>query len=443
MFVAVILCKLLRALGRLLGRGSSLPGQIVLKLFPGILSKIRLPDTVIAVSGSNGKTSTVEMIAHILTENGRTVIWNREGSNQTEGVATTLLCSCTLSGKVKGDVVLLESDERYARLTFRWFAPTHFVITNLYRDQMTRNGHNEWIYDILADAVREESCLILNADDPLVAAFARGHENTVWYAMDRNPCSTDELQGRYRDGAFCPICKHPMVYDYVNYADAGRFRCTHCGHASGAPRFRVTEVDLEQGRIVFDGAHPLMLAFKGLHNIYNMLAAYSVACLVGTDPAKAAESLSGFVMKNGRVSTFDVNGLPSMLLISKHENSVSYNSSIDYIVRSGDPCDVLVMVNAISRKYYTGETSWLYDIDFERLSAPNVGRIVLCGKYCRDLELRFLLAGLQEKITVIEDPDQAVAAFAGGDRRLFFVTCFADKARLGQAIRSVTGEDKI
>ena len=101
------------------------------------------------------------------------------------------------------------------------------------------------------------------------------------------------------------------------------------------------------------------------------------------------------------------------------------------------------MVNAISRKYYTGETSWLYDIDFERLAAPNVGRVVLCGKYCRDLELRFLLAGLQEKISVIEDPDAAVAAFSEGGRRLFFVTCFADKARLGQAIRSVTGEDKI
>ena len=443
MFIAVILCKLIRTLGRLLGRGSSLPGQIVLKLFPGILSKIRLPDTVIAVSGSNGKTSTVEMIAHILTENGRKVVWNREGSNQTEGVATSLLCNCTLSGRIKGDVVLLESDERYARLTFRYFTPTHFVITNLYRDQMTRNGHNEWIYDILADAVKEDSCLILNADDPLVAAFARDHENTVWYAMDRNPYSTDTLQGRYHDGAFCPICKHPMVYDYVNYADAGHFRCTNCGHASGEPRFRVTEVDLKQGRIVFDNSHPLSLAFKGLHNIYNMLAAYSVACLVGVDPAKAAEALNGFIMKNGRVNSFTINGTPAMLLISKHENSVSYNSSIDYVIRSGEVCDVLVMVNAISRKYYTGETSWLYDIDFERLSGPNIGRIVLCGKYCRDLELRFLLAGLQDRITVIEDPDQAVEEFSHGKNKLIFITCFADKARLGQALRTVTGEEKL
>ncbi|MCQ2452614.1 MAG: MurT ligase domain-containing protein, partial [Oscillospiraceae bacterium] len=398
MFFAVILCKLIRFVGQLVGRGSSLPGQIVLKLFPNILSKLKLPDTVIAVSGSNGKTSTVEMIAHILQENGKHVIWNREGSNQTEGVATLLLCASTLTGRVKGDVVLLESDERYARRTFRFFSPSHFVITNLYRDQMTRNGHNEWIYDILADAVKTESCLILNADDPLVSCFAQGHANTVWYSMDQNDYSTAESVGRYHDGCFCPICKHPMEYEYFNYASAGRFRCTNCDFASAAPKYRVTHVDLGSNSILFDGTHPATLAFNGLFNIYNMLSAYALCCEVGIPAAKAAEALSGYVMKNGRINSFSFQGKPALLLISKHENSVSYNSSIDYVVRSAGPCEVLVMVNAISRKYYTGETSWLYDIDFERLSADNVNRIILCGKYCRDLQLRFLLAGLAHKI---------------------------------------------
>ena len=179
MIIAVLLCKLIRAVGKLVGRGSSMPGQIVLKLFPNVLSRLRLPDTVIAVSGSNGKTSTVEMIAHILTDNGKKVVWNREGSNQTEGVATTLLCSSTLTGRVKGDVVLIESDERYARLTFRHFTPTHFVVTNLYRDQMTRNGHNEWIRDILADAVKPGSRLVLNADAELSGASGPESETSV------------------------------------------------------------------------------------------------------------------------------------------------------------------------------------------------------------------------------------------------------------------------
>ena len=139
-FLAIILCKFMRLVGKLLGRGSSLPGQFALMVCPDVLGRVKLPPYVIAVTGSNGKTSTVEMIAAILKAAGKNVVYNAEGSNQIEGVTTLILSQCDLGGRVRGDVLLLESDERYARHTFHWFHPTHFVITNLYRDQLTRNG---------------------------------------------------------------------------------------------------------------------------------------------------------------------------------------------------------------------------------------------------------------------------------------------------------------
>ena len=77
--IAVLLCKCLYRVGKLVGKGSSMPGKIALKLFPNILSKLKMPKTVIAVSGSNGKTSTVEMIAHALRGHGVNVIYNKEG----------------------------------------------------------------------------------------------------------------------------------------------------------------------------------------------------------------------------------------------------------------------------------------------------------------------------------------------------------------------------
>ena len=153
-FFAILLCKLARAVGKPLGKGSSLPGKLALKLCPDILSRLTLPQYIVAVTGSNGKTSTVELLAHILTANGKTVAYNREGSNQIEGVATFLLCAATLGGKVKRDVVLLESDERFARHTFKHLTPTHYVILNLYRDQLTRNGHPQWMYDIVKEIGR-------------------------------------------------------------------------------------------------------------------------------------------------------------------------------------------------------------------------------------------------------------------------------------------------
>jgi UDP-N-acetylmuramyl tripeptide synthase len=96
--LAIALCKAASRVGSLVGRGSSMPGSLALKVCPDILSRIELPETVIAVTGSNGKTSTVEMIAHILTSDGHRVAWNKAGSNQTEGVATCLLCDCTSDG---------------------------------------------------------------------------------------------------------------------------------------------------------------------------------------------------------------------------------------------------------------------------------------------------------------------------------------------------------
>ena len=152
-FLAIVACKVLRFVGKLVGKGSSLPGKYALKICPDILRQVQLPQHIIAVTGSNGKTSTVEMIAAILRAGGKTVVYNEEGSNQVEGVTTLVLSHASLSGKVNADVLLIESDERYAAQSFKFFHPTEFVITNLYRDQLTRNGHPEWVYDAIIPAI--------------------------------------------------------------------------------------------------------------------------------------------------------------------------------------------------------------------------------------------------------------------------------------------------
>ena len=253
MILAILVCKLVRFVGKLVGKGSSLPGKFALKICPDILRRVKLPEHIIAVTGSNGKTSTVEMIAAILRADGKTVVYNEEGSNQIEGVTTLVLNNATLTGKVKADVLLLESDERYARHSFRWFHPTEFVVTNLYRDQLTRNGHPESVYDAILPAIHKDTRLILNADDPLSSCFGRGHENVKWFGLDECAVSSKEPSGVYRDGAYCPVCKQPMEYDYYHYNHIGAYRCAHCGHKKPATDYTVTAVDLEGGRLTLDG----------------------------------------------------------------------------------------------------------------------------------------------------------------------------------------------
>ena len=432
LLLAILVCKLGHAVGSLIGKGSSLPGKYALKICPDILRRVQLPDYIVAVTGSNGKTSTVEMIAAILRAGGKTVVYNQEGSNQIEGVTTTILTHATLSGRVKADVLLIESDERYAAHSFRYFHPTHFVVTNLYRDQLTRNGHPEWVYDALKPAMHPDTELILNADDPLSSCFAQGQEKVKWFGLDRCSISTDAPTGVYHDGAYCPVCHAPMEYDYVHYNHIGAYRCTGCGHRKPATDYTATALDLDTGRLTIDGSITIQLAFRSIYNVYNILAAYAACREVGIAADTAAGVINNYILRNGRMQKFTLGAHRGVLLTSKHENSIAYDTNLRYIAAAKTPCSVLVIVDAVSRKYFTSETSWLWDIDFDRLACETVQRVVLSGRYCADLAERLSFTAIApEKLTVEPDIRKAAEDLAAqGSEELFVVTCFSDRDKL-------------
>ena len=440
---AIALCKSASKLGSLAGRGSSMPGSLALRICPDILSRIRLPETVIAVTGSNGKTSTVEMIAHILTESGYRVAWNRAGSNQTEGVATCLLCDCTADGRVRSDVVLLESDERFARHTFRYFHPTHYVITNLYRDQMTRNGHPEWAHRVIRESIYDDMHLILNADDPQIADYGFGRDDVTWFGADHLKEDTDVNTTRYDDGAYCPACGARMEYEYYHYNHAGKYRCTECGFHRPDTDVTITDADYDAQQITINGKYKVHLPFRNIAYCYNTLAAFAACENAGVEPEKIIEAMEKFIPHSKRVESFRIGDKPGYLLVSKHENSVAYDRAIETAVRDSRSSSVMVIVDEISRKYFTSETSWLWDIDFEKLNAPNIKQIILAGLYCWDLDTRFEVTGIPEdRLVVCEDLDEAARIMGESDTECFYVmTCFVDQIKF-RALKEVevTGE---
>ena len=195
----IILNKIIYKLGKILKKGSSKPGQVALKLDKDILAKVTLPENVIVVTGSNGKTSTTELIYNVLNDNGYSVGCNLEGSNQTEGVTTMILNNCNLKGEVDKDVLVIESDERYLRHTLKFFKPKYLIVTNLYRDQMTRNGHPELIYDIIKEAISDGVHLILNTDDPLSSLYGYKRDAVTYFGMNETGLSTKENTSVYDD----------------------------------------------------------------------------------------------------------------------------------------------------------------------------------------------------------------------------------------------------
>ena len=257
MFFLIVLTKLLRFLGGLLGRGSSLPGLVALRLCPDVLGRLKLPDTVVAVTGSNGKTSTTELVRKAALATGKRVVCNSEGSNQTEGVATALLSAASLTGRVRADIVILESDERFCQYTFRHITPSHIAVLNLYRDQLTRNGSSEFVKGELKKGLPEGSTLILNADEPMSASLAEGRTAPVlWFGVSPDAMREQGIPHAYDDGAYCPVCTGEMVYDYRVFAHLGGYRCTRCEFARPTPHHAVT--GSEDGVYTMDGRHRIV-----------------------------------------------------------------------------------------------------------------------------------------------------------------------------------------
>ena len=468
LYITATVCKILHFIGKLLGKGSSLPGQIALRLYPDILKQLDLPGIIIAVTGSNGKTSASEMIAHALEAAGMSVGWNREGSNQTEGIATTLLCIADASGKVKRDALVLECDERYARRIFTHFKPTVLVVTNLCRDQLSRNGHPEFIQDCIRDAIGaagKDVKLVLNADDPYVAALAASSSDVLWFGIKPgaapegfrqslpDPGTVISHQNRlqiitqletrgesgelYNDGAFCPVCKERMIYKYRISGHLGDYRCSSCSHKRPEPGISVTDFDHWSGNIRFNNKSKLTLWPPTLTGAYNLCAAIAAAGAAGVDDEHAVRSLNDYKLTGGRTVRFSIGEREGLLLISKHENSLSYNQSFARVAKHGAPSTVVIMVDSISRKYYTSETSWLWDVDFEILMSENVRNIVLTGRYSNELLARFAMTAIEaDVISCVTEPRRLrefIERNTTGD--VFAITCFSDKAKLLKALK--------
>lgn len=441
----IITCKLLRAIGSKLGRGSSLPGTICRKIWPRSLSKIKLPDKVIAVTGSNGKTSTVALLCSIAEKAGLKVVCNREGSNQIEGVTTLLLSSADpFSRKVDADVVILESDERFCQYTFKEFKPSHMLITNLFRDQLTRNGHREFVKGELRKGIPDGTVLILNANEPLSCSYGNGREGTVYYSVSAPELREDPgTEHAYDDGAYCPACGRKMDYDYRIAGHVGAFECKKCGFRSPKAAHSVTTA--KDGKFTIDGTWEIRPQLSNDAYAQNIIAAFTTAVeAMGIDPATAAEALDGLELENGRIIEFRINGHSGRFMLCKHENSMAYNGAIATAL--SDPSEeitVVFIVDRLSRKYVANDMSWLWDIDFERLNDSKVKKVILSGGFAHDAAERMLIAGISEDRLVIE-PDldrmmEAVSERAEG--YIYTMTCFTDQYKFLNRLKKYSEHD--
>jgi UDP-N-acetylmuramoyl-tripeptide--D-alanyl-D-alanine ligase len=264
--------------------------------------RARFAPTLIAITGSNGKTTVKEMLAAILRRHAgeEAVLATRGNLNNDIGLPLTLLglrhahrwCAIELGMNHKGEIAYLAGIAR----------PTVALVNNAQREHLEfmRSvdevaAENASVYDALpADGVA-----VINADDPHAAFF------------------------RSRAGE-----RRSVDFGLAGAAVGGRYRLQHLS----------SEIRLHTPA----GEADATLAIPGIHNVRNALAAAACAYAVGIKPNTIGEGLTAFRPYAGRLQVRKAAGGATVIDDSYNANPDSVRAAID-VLASCPPPTALVL----------------------------------------------------------------------------------------------------
>src|ERR1700730_6018500 len=222
-------------LSRMIGNdGSSIPGVMARKLDHQFLRHLRKSaKTIIYITGTNGKTTTSNLIAHLLKSSGKSIIANPEGSNMVTGLSTALVRNAPLFGWKENDVAVMEVDEASLPKAVSECPPDYLIVTNFFRDQLDRYGEVDTLIKKMKDSLRPIHVkLILNADDPFVHRFSDLQKENIYIGLEAN--ASDFPSSGMSESRYCPNCQKELTYQAVHYGQLGHYKCS-CGFTRPQP----------------------------------------------------------------------------------------------------------------------------------------------------------------------------------------------------------------
>jgi UDP-N-acetylmuramyl tripeptide synthase len=406
----ILAARAAASLSRLVGAGggTTVPGKLLWKLDPDAIDRLarRLPQGSALLSATNGKTTTAAMTAAILSGRGIRLAHNRAGANLVSGVASALLAA------PGAELGLFEVDEGALPEVARRVRPRAVCLANLFRDQLDRYGELELVAERWRAAVGSldaDTKLVVNADDPQLGELARTRPGTVAFGVDDPRRARPSLQ-HAADSKYCIRCGTPYEYAAAYVGHLGDYRCPACGHARPDPDVVAREIELTGldgasfDLVLPEGTRRVSLTLPGLYNVYNALAAASLARALGCAPDEIADGLSRFSAAFGRFERISVGDRRLLVLLIK--NPAGANEVVRTLVDGGAPRLAVVALNdAIADGR---DVSWIWDVDFEPL-LERLERVVATGERAAELALRFKYAGFPaEAIEVVPELERAV-----------------------------------
>lgn len=322
---------------------------------------------VVGITGTNGKTTTKEMLASILSLRGP-VLKNEGNLNNEIGVPLTLL---RLDDSHWASVVEMGMSgfgeiKRLAEMAM----PSIGVITNIGPGHLEKLGSIEGVARAkseLVEALPEDGKAVLNIDDPFLKDLAaRNRGRLVSYGL--SPEASVSASG-------------------IEEPDAGI-------------GFRL---------ITPAGAVDVTLPVIGVHNVYNALAAAAAAWAVGLSIAEIKEGLEMFRPVRMRMETTEIGGA-RVINDAYNANPASMAAALTALASVKEARKIAVLGDMLE----LGQSAEKSHFDVGRLAgAEGLALLVLVGSHAQDTARGAAEAGMEEdRIIVASGADEAAAVLA-------------------------------
>ncbi len=314
-----------------IGEPQFIAKPVVDMLFPpGATSRI----PIVAVTGTNGKTTTARMISHIFKGMGRKV-----GMTSTDGVVIDerLLIRADASGPRSARMVL--QNPRVDTAVFEvarggilreglgYERNDVAVVLNVQPDHLGLRGIDtvEQLADVkavLVEAVPRDGHAVLNADDPLVRAMRRRCSGqVVWFSMEEPGTETRDLIDAH--------CRRGGKALVLNQTDRGEMIVVRHG-----PR---------EMHMAFTHLLPATFGGRARMNVQNVLAAAAAAFAAGAPLHDIRQGLrtfsTNYYLSPGRLNEVDVNGVN--VIVDYCHNAPGMRMLGDFVDRVGDSLESL------------------------------------------------------------------------------------------------------
>lgn len=356
---------------------------------------------VIFITGTNGKTTTNNLLNHVLKDK-YTIVSNLRGANMPQGIVSAYLKDI----RDEYDLGIFEIDEGSFLQIARDINPDYILITNFFRDQLDRYGEIESTVSMVYENIKPlDTTLVLNADDPFVCKFKDLSKKNIFYGVKENKFSSESED--LVETRFCPVCNSGLDYNYYNYGHLGGYQCDECNFENSPYSYFINNLEYDNYKYCFDInnedkkiSENICFGYDGIYNIYNCCGVFAISSEFGVDPGEIKAKMEDFNYKLGRME--EVSYKNKIIKITLVKNPISLTEVIRSIFHDKRDKALLFILN--DNPADGKDVSWIWDACLGKFKdIENLHNIYCSGKRAEDIAMRIKYAHINRELIKIDD----------------------------------------